>query len=160
MLWWCRGGHCGFLQGLWPFGTAWSDEVMAEFFACMLAHEGAAAALQACKAAAAPSGAAADCSKSRSYADFMHLSSAKVGLDMCRLLNNLSMCICAAKDLSVHACAGGPAARRAVAGGVPQGGIQGGQSAHPCHLLLLNPALHVGQHAMPACGGQPRLGRF
>lgn len=74
-----RGGHCGFLQGLWPFGAAWSDEVMVEFFGCMLAHEGAAAALQACKAAAAPPpSAAAERSKSRSIGDFMHLSSTKV----------------------------------------------------------------------------------
>ena len=52
---------------------------MTEFFGCMLAHEGAAAALRACKAAAVPASAAAECGKSRSFADFVHLTSTKVG---------------------------------------------------------------------------------
>lgn len=70
-----RGGHCGFLQGLWPLGAAWSDDVMAQFFAALLQEEGAAAALQACKAATGPAAAAApEPAKSRSFADFMHLS--------------------------------------------------------------------------------------
>lgn len=27
-----RGGHVAFLQGLWPFGTAWMDQVAMQFF--------------------------------------------------------------------------------------------------------------------------------
>lgn len=26
-----RGGHVAFLQGLWPFGTAWMDQVAIQF---------------------------------------------------------------------------------------------------------------------------------
>jgi predicted alpha/beta-fold hydrolase len=26
------GGHCGHLQGLWPLGRSWADEVVMEFF--------------------------------------------------------------------------------------------------------------------------------
>ena len=28
----CRGGHVAFIDGLWPFGKAWMDSVVVDFF--------------------------------------------------------------------------------------------------------------------------------
>jgi 3-oxoacyl-ACP reductase-like protein len=32
-----QGGHCAFLQGMWPLGPSWSDAVLVEWVEALLA---------------------------------------------------------------------------------------------------------------------------